>query len=114
MSNWSRAVRTMSAKLYPMRILDPASQPIAGALLHAESPNGSWSGLTDACGWFMPTLADGTYALTVSASEFVTRSLDLNLANPPTDPILIGLERAVSPFPPAPTREEVCGVKIGF
>lgn len=102
----------MSEKLYVFRVQEnPEGQPIAGALIHAESPNGEWNGRTDPCGHFMPTLADGRYVLTVSAPGFVTReAYEINLADAPKAPILIGLDRGTDrPSVPVGTSPEIHG-----
>src|SRR6266700_7262017 len=94
----------MSAKLYPIRTVDMGANqaPLAGVLLQATSPtNGPWAAITDACGRFDPCLEDGHYTVTLSKDGYTSRVLEMDLANPPTAVILVGLDRAQPSFRPA-------------
>lgn len=101
----------MTDYLYQIKTLDSASQPLAGVLMSANSPNGHWDGITDDCGSFSPFLAAGAYEVTFSKPGYQTRVLDWNLANPPDAPIYVGLQSA---FPAYPSREQVCNIFVGF
>jgi hypothetical protein len=72
------------------KVQNSAAQPIAGALLSAESPNGAWQGLTDAEGVFRANLRAGHYDITISAAGYTTRLLPADLDLPGT--ITIGLD----------------------
>jgi hypothetical protein len=72
------------------KVQNSAAQPIAGALLSAESPNGAWQGLTDAEGVFRANLRAGHYDITISAAGYATRLLPADLDLPGT--ITIGLD----------------------
>lgn len=85
-------------------VQDQPGRPIAGALLHAESPNGAWAGVTDANGNFdtgKPEdglgLSPGHYDIRFSAPGFASRDLPADLADPGT--VFVGLEFAASALP---------------
>jgi hypothetical protein len=92
----------MGGVLYVIHVMGPDGASLEGALISAESKNGPWKGLTDACGFFMPFLGDGHYDVTISAPGFEPRTLSWDLASSGL-PIQVQLEKkAPGPTPPQP------------
>lgn len=113
----------MSDPLYLVlfHVQDPAAAPIAGASAHAVSPNGDWRSFTNPCGDVVDPssglagvlLSAGDYEVTFSAPGFTSRSLPVHIETE-GPPIRVGLERAVAPFPSAPSRDQVCALKTSL
>lgn len=96
----------MSDRLYVIQTQDIDSDAILpGVTIVATSPNGPWSGITNPCGQFAPTLTDGPYH-----AEFFLDGVKIGErewlldANTPPRPILVGLARSVTPWTPARLR----------
>lgn len=104
----------MADHLYLIQTEDLAGNILPGVVLHADSPNGSWAGMTNPCGQFAPTLAEGAYSVDFVFHGKVIGHREWNLADPPREVIRVGLDPGVAPFPSAPTRDQVCALRTSL
>jgi hypothetical protein len=109
-------------------VQDAAAQPLAGVSAQAESPNGNWASLTNACGDVIDPgegiagvmLRQGDYTMTFSKPGYVIRPLSVHIETE-GPPIRVGLERDstgtgptppwTGTLPPPPGRTKVCSVQ---
>lgn len=111
----------MSETRVYIHVQGSSGAPLAGALVSGvpKGSEGSWQALTNSCGDLINpvdglpgvVLTDDTYQVTVSHPTGQTRQLPITIAGP-GDPIRIGLQPL--PFPPAPSRDAICRVRVGF
>ncbi len=85
----------MSAHLYLIQTEDLAGNLLPGVEMHAQSPNGAWAGMTNPCGQFAPTLAEGAYAVDFYLHGKLIGHRDWNLGDPPLAAIRVGLDPGV-------------------
>ncbi len=102
----------MSDHLYAIQTERMDGTPLPNVVLKATSPtNGPWAATTNACGQAWPTLGSGHYSVDFVVSGAIVGHREWDLADPPTAIIRVGLD---VPFPPAPSRDAVCRVRVGF
>lgn len=85
----------MSDHLYLIQTEDQAGNILPGVEMHAQSPNGSWAGVTNPCGQFAPTLKEGPYAVDFFLHGKLIGHRDWQLADPPTSVIRVGLDPGI-------------------
>lgn len=88
----------MSEHLYLIQTEDLSGNILPGVTMHAESPNGPWDGITNKCGQFAPTLAEGSYQVDFFLNGRNIGHRDWVLADPPREVIRVGLDQGIPPI----------------